>query len=617
MTDGAERIALVVVGHVDHGKSTILGRLLHDSGQLPTGTAEAIIAAAERRGMPVEWSFVLDALQVERDQAITLDTTLVSLTVAGRRLDLIDAPGHPEFLGRMVAGATRADAGVIVIDAQALNQAQLVTHARVFQLLGIQSVVVALNKLDMVAAPQQVVEALAGDIATTLAAVGLTLRALVPTIARTGAMLVDRGAGLDWYTGPTLLEALAALPAPPAPVDQPLRLAVQDVQHLDHRRIIVGRVLSGQVAVGDRLRFLPGSALTRVASVEGWPSPPSGPVRAGAAIGITLDNPVFVTRGALACGEDRPAHLTSRVQAQVLWLDLDPLRSGARLTLASQWARVSALVEAVTAAGGAPESAGDALGSGQFGRVTLHTRDPLALDAASDLPATGRVLLLREGRVVGVGAVLDEGLGQHPVRPVVGTDLRTMTSSVTPHARAERNRHRGAVVWLTGLSGAGKSTLAMVVEQHLFQRGAQVAVLDGDAVRGGLNADLGFSPEDRTENIRRIGEVAALMADAGLIVLTALISPYREDRARARAAAARTGFYEVFVATPLAACEARDPKGLYAKARAGTLPAFTGISAPYEAPLQPDLVINTADASLDTCATRLLTAILGWVGDPG
>ena len=587
----------------------MLGRLLYDTGQLADGTAEAAIAASTRRGMAVEWSFVLDALQVERDQAITLDATRVRFQAGQRVIEWIDAPGHPEFLGRLITAAAGADAALLLVDVTRGVGEHTRQHVAALALLGIGQVIVAINKLDLAPDGEPAFRAVADSMAAVLADHRLHLHAIMPTIARSGQMLAVRGVDLGWYQGPTLVEALSELRPASSAVALPLRLLIQDVYHFDHRRILVGEVVAGTLAVGDRLLFSPGTATARVASIEAWPPAPApNRVVAGAAIGITLDAPVFVARGAIAAHPDTPPVVATLVTLDLVWLDNQPLKAGRALTARIGWRDVDVVVQAVMARPG-----GEEIARFQFGRVRLRAREPVALDPVTTIARTGRCVLSDHGRVVGGGTLAGQDLNDQRARyPVSDAELYAMASAVTPADRVARNGHCGGIVWLTGLSGSGKSTLAMAAEAVLFARGFATTVLDGDAVRGGLNADLGFSPQDRAENIRRIGEVAALMADAGLIVFVAAISPYLEDRARARHAAARSRFFEVYVATPLAACEARDAKGLYARARSGALPAFTGVSAPYEAPSQPDLTINTEDRSVEACCRELVECVVGW-----
>ena len=388
----------------------------------------------------------------------------------------------------------------------------------------------------------------------------------------------------------------------------PLRMPVEGVHHSDDRRLIAGRIETGRVSVGDRVLFSPSNKSARVAGIEARDvSAPLTEATAGSVIGLTLDEPLPVERGETLSHENRPPIETDVFRARLLWLGHTALKPGRRCTLRLGTVAADAEVQSIerviepngaNAVGAAREVARDGIAE-----VVLRSRTMLALDAFTDNPATGRFVLADENEIAGVGLISMEGYpDQRALITGRSSNVTVIDHGVSRAARARRNRHAGVVVWFTGLSGAGKSTLAIAAEDHLFRKGYQVYALDGDNVRHGLNATLGFSPEDRAENIRRVGEVAALFADAGFIVLTAFISPYRADRERARAAAERvspSGFHEVYIRAPLEVCEARDPRGLYERARAGEIADFTGVSAPYEPPERPELTVDTGDRSIE------------------
>ncbi|HYD98951.1 MAG TPA: adenylyl-sulfate kinase, partial [Alphaproteobacteria bacterium] len=399
---------------------------------------------------------------------------------------------------------------------------------------------------------------------------------------------------------------------------RPLRFPVQAVYKFDERRIVAGRIESGVLRVGDRLTFSPSGKSARVASIEAWPDVfPPLQAAAGSSVGITLDDHIFVERGDIAShAEGDLPKLSPVFRASLFWLGDAPLTVGRsyRLRLATAEAQVTVeAVERVIDTDSLAHSEAGAVPRHGIAEVVLRARDLLALDEHADNPATGRFVLTEAGQIVGGGLVSLKGYpDQRRVQPKPAANLFAVDHTLTPRARARRNGHEGAVLWFTGLSGAGKSTLAMEVERRLFARGLQIYVLDGDNVRRGLNADLGFSPDARAENIRRIGEVAALFADAGMIAITAFISPYRSDRARARAAAEaqRPGtFHEIHIKADLAVCEERDPKGLYKRARNGEIPDFTGISAPYEPPEAPELVVDTGALGIDQAAELVIDYI--------
>jgi bifunctional enzyme CysN/CysC len=609
----ASPLQLVVVGHVDHGKSTLIGRLLHEVGALPQGKVEELQAVSERRGVPLEWSFALDSLQAERDQAVTIDTTRFWLRGCGRDLVIIDAPGHREFLANMVSGAAGADAAVLVIDASEGLQEQTRRHAHLLRLLDFEQIAVAINKLDLVDFAEARFRALENEARRFLAELGLEPRVVLPISARHGDNLARGSARLAWYTGPTLVETLVAFQPAVSADTAPLRLPIQDVYRRDEQRILVGRIESGQIAVGETLLFSPSNKVAQVRSLETWPDPSPRVASAGQSIGLTLDRPLFVERGEVAShGENAPV-LARSFRASLFWLGAEPLAVGREYRLRLGMAEVPVAVErierGIDTAMLAPISC-DVIERDQIGEVVLRSPALLALDDSAKLPRSRRFVLRDKATTVGGGLISLRGIAdQRRSASAKDGNLTPVAHKVLHAQREERFGHKGGVLWLTGLSGAGKSTLAMMVEQHLFRKGYAVYVLDGDNIRSGLNANLGFSPEDRVENIRRVGEVAALFADGGFLCITAFISPYRVDRARARAATPPGSFHEVYVRADLATCERRDPKGLYRKARAGEIREFTGVSAPYEPPEAPALVVDTVTHPIEAC----LEQILGYV----
>jgi bifunctional enzyme CysN/CysC len=604
---------IVVVGHVDHGKSTLIGRLLYDTGSLPPGKEEELRAASAKRGVAVEWSFLLDAFQAERDQAVTIDTTQIWFKTKARDYVIIDAPGHREFLKNMVSGAASADAAILVIDAVEGVREQSRRHGYLLHLLGIRQVAVVVNKMDLVDFNQSRFAEVSRDITEYLGEIGITPAFIVPISAREGDNIAGASQANRWYTGPTVLEALDRFHSVTMPLDQPLRFPIQDVYKFDQRRILAGRVESGVLQVGDRLLFSPSNKVARVRSIEAW-NVDSAPVaaRAGESVGITLDEQLFVERGELASHRQNPPQLTTVFRATLFWMGHDPLEIGKtyKLKLATQDARVTVqsierIVDTDTLAG----RSGAVVERNAVAEVVLRSRRVLVLDEFRSITRTGRCVLVDGYDTVAGGVISMEGYpDQREALTVKSTNLTSVEHRVTADSRLHRNGHLGGVLWLTGLSGAGKSTLAMEVEQRLFKKGYHVYVLDGDNVRHGLNANLGFSPEDRAENIRRVGEVAALFADSGMICITAFISPYQSDRDRARAAA-KNAFHEIYIKADLETCERRDPKGLYRKARKGEIEDFTGISAPYEAPSVPEITVDTAVNSIDDCVHRIIDYI--------
>lgn len=612
------KLGVVIVGHVDHGKSTLIGRLLHDTGSFMDGKFEEIKASCERRGVAFEWSFLLDSFQAERDQAVTIDTTQIWFKSDRRPYMIIDAPGHREFLKNMISGAAFADAAILVVDAKEGVREQTRRHAYLLHLLGLKQVVVVINKMDSVDYDQARFNEVSREITDYLAGVGLTPHSIIPIAARDGVNITKTTEKeMPWFQGKTLLDTLDVFEPVAADVERPLRFPVQDVYRFDETRIIAGRIESGSLSKGDMVTFSPSGRTARVVTIEKW-NVPEEPLRAmaGDSIGITLDQPIFVSRGDVASHTADAPMLTNVFRAHVFWLGKQPLQKGKtyKVKLATSEASVTVQsIDRIISTDDLSRVEKDSVDINEMAEVTFRAREMVALDPYDNNPKLGRCVVVENYDVVGGGIINMEGYAdQRVVQQQNADNLYAVDHLLPASARTARNGHTGAVVWLTGLSGAGKSTLAMRVEHALFNRGMQTYVLDGDNVRRGLNVDLGFTPEDRVENIRRVGEVAALMADAGLVVITAFISPYIEDRKRARAAAGEA-FHEVYVKADLDTCEQRDPKGLYKKARKGEISDFTGISSPYEEPTSPDLIVDTSSHDVDACVEQIVDYVLSRV----
>lgn len=611
-------VKVVFAGHVDHGKSTLLGRLLADLGALPEGKMERVAESCKRRGVAFEWAFLLDALKAERDQGITIDSTQVQAVTEDRRFVFIDAPGHHEFIKNMVTGAAQADAAVLLIDAKEGVQDETRRHAFLLGILGIRDVIVAITKMDLVDFDQGRFDALATEATAHLEALGFDAARVwvIPVAARDGANILGPDAAMPWYSGLSLIHHLTALtPGASATWDTeaPLRFIVQGVYKFDERRILAGRLLSGRLRVGDELRFLPGDRIGRVKSIETWPEPgaadqASREAEAGQSIGITLDQQSFIERGAIGSHTDSTPPLVSAFRGRTIWFGNDPLTPGKRYKLklnAGDYVCIAEEIEHVLDTGSLSKSTAGIVARNQIADVVFRVRGQLAVDAQADLRNTGRFVLADDHRIVGGGLIDLEGFTNEGRKDTPkSANILRVEHRVDLSERWRANSHASGILWFTGLSGSGKSTLALALEEALFRRGMQVFVLDGDNVRHGLCADLGFSPEDRQENIRRVGELAQILAHAGFIVLTAFISPYRTDRDGVRSRAGEL-FHEIHVAADLAVCEERDPKGLYKKARTGEIPEFTGISAPYEAPYAPELTIDTGARDVAQCVDQL------------
>jgi bifunctional enzyme CysN/CysC len=604
-------LKIVIVGHVDHGKSTLVGRLFHDTGSLPEGRVKAVRAMSERRGMPFEWAFLLDALQAERDQGITIDVSQIFFRTDARHYVLIDAPGHREFVKNMVTGAAQADAAVLVVDARDGMQEQTRRHAYLLHLLGIHQIVVAINKMDTVEYAEARFQEVGAAVREYLSDLGIDLQHtfMIPVVARDGDNIAAGGEKrMPWYTGPTLAGALDLLQPPVTSLELPLRMPVQDVYKFDDRRIIAGRIESGHLRKGDTLLFSPSNKTARIASIEAWNAKESiMAVRAGESVGFTLDEQIFVERGEICSLATNPPMLSNVFRGRIFWLGREPLVEGARLKMKLCTAEYQVEVEKIEKVIDTQD-----LGSSEqkhvernaIAEVVLRSRRMMALDPFDQNMYTGRFVLVENYEIVGGGLINMDGYADQRVRAVKSTNIFRVEHRVPIEERWKVSGHKGGILWMTGLSGAGKSTLAFSLEQHLFRKGYLVYVLDGDNVRHGLCSDLGFSPEDRVENIRRVGHAAGLFARAGFLVLTAFISPYRVDRDRVRAMGPEL-FHEVHIDADIAVCEKRDPKGLYKKARKGEIHDFTGVSAPYEPPNRPELRVDSGRHSIEECLAQL------------
>jgi bifunctional enzyme CysN/CysC len=598
-----ERLSLVVAGHVDHGKSTVIGRLLADTGSLPEGKLEQIRELCARTARPFEYAFLLDALKDERAQGITIDSARVFFTSVRRTYVIIDAPGHIEFLKNMVSGAARAEAAFLVIDAQEGIQENSRRHGYLLGMLGIRQVAVLVNKMDLVGHSQPVYEELVREFASFLAQAGVIPAAFIPVSGANGDNLAAPSAAMSWYQGPTALEVLDGFRPESISVEKPFRMPVQDVYKFtaggDDRRIIAGTIESGQLSVGDTVVFHPSGKRSRVSTIEAFNSHPPGGcpprrARAGKATGFTLEEQIYVSRGQIVAREGEPAPTAAtRISVSLFWLGKQPLVTGRDYFLKLGTARVRARLESVERV----IDASDLQVTEHKPRVDRHDvadcvlrlKTPIALDLVDELAGTSRFVLVDDYEISGGGivrAVVEEAaqLGRVPAK------------------RVEEANGSGAVVWLTGLSGAGKSTIAERVCAELRRRRIPVEHLDGDAVR-----DLfptGFTRQERHEHNRRIAFLASRLEHHGVVVVASFVSPYRESRAFARGLARR--FVEVHVATPLEECERRDTKGLYARARRGEISRFTGIDDPYEPPLNPELTINAGEISAEEASRRIL-----------
>jgi bifunctional enzyme CysN/CysC len=605
-------LRFLTCGSVDDGKSTLIGRLLYDTKALYSDQVAALTDAG------LDFASLTDGLLAEREQGITIDVAYRYFSTAARSFIVADTPGHEQYTRNMVTGASTSDAAVLLLDARAGVLRQTRRHSHVVALLGIRRVALAVNKMDLVDFDRGRFTAIADEYRAFAAELGVDEVTCVPTAALDGANVVHRAARTPWYDGPTLLEWLETVPVDTG--SGPFRMIVRWANRSgtepsgacgasrEHFRGASGLVVGGTVRVGDAVRVLPGTVESTVARIVTFDGD-LDEAEAGQSVTVVLADDVDVSRGAVLASADPPG-VADAAQADLIWLSEQEMLPGRRY-LAKLGARTVGLtvdppkhrVDVDTGA----RLAARTLHLNEIGVGNVHFDQPVALDPYRANRDLGGFIVIDRLTNATVGA----GLVRFPLRRAA--NVHWQTTSVTKEMRAGLNGHRGCVVWFTGLSGAGKSTIADLTEQRLHAVGRHTFLLDGDNVRHGLNADLGFTDADRVENIRRVAEVAGLMVEAGLVVLVSFISPFRAERELARGIVAPDEFCEVFVDTPLTIAEQRDPKGLYAKARRGELPNFTGIDSPYEPPEHPELRLDTTTLTAAEAADAVL-ARLGQMG---
>lgn len=608
-----ELLNVVTVGHVDHGKSTVIGRLLADAGALPEGKLEAIKENCRRNSKPFEYAFLLDALKYEQAQGITIDTARCFFQTDKRDYIIIDAPGHIEFLKNMVTGASRAEAALLVIDAARGVEENTRRHGYFLSMLGIRQVAVCVNKMDLVNYDQKVFEDIREEYTRFLKKIHIDPEIFIPVSGMEGDNIAIRSDRMPWYNGPTVLEQLDIFEAVPEPKNRAFRMPVQGVYKFtdnnDNRRIIAGTVESGQVRAGDKLVFWPSGKKTTVKTLEVFNAKTPESFYAGCAAGFTMTEEIFVKRGEIACLENETApHVGVRLRANLFWLGKENLKTDKIYHLKCGTAKVEMRLESVERVVNASDLSclmRQYVEKNEVAECILKLERPIAFDLAGTIDATSRFVIVDEYEIAG-GGIITEALKDDDYD---NKNIRWSSDAMTAAERTRMLGNSGLVVWMTGLSGSGKTTTAQEVERRLVEKGIPAYILDGDKLRHGLNHDLGFSDEDRKENIRRTTEVAKLFKDAGMVTFVTLISPFEEAREMARASIG-SDFMEVYVKADLETCQKRDPKKLYEKARKGEIQSFTGIDSPYEVPKNPDLVLDTELWSEEECAEALFSAVL-------
>ena len=611
---------LVTCGSVDDGKSTLIGRLLSETNSVPIDTLE--YAKRTRRGgstIPVgeiDYSLLTDGLEAEREQGITIDVAYRHMNLPnGRRVLVADSPGHEQYTRNMAVAASNGDVSILMIDAARGVRPQTHRHLTISALMGVKTVIVAVNKMDLVGYEHATFEEIVGTVRVTAARLNVPEVIAVPVSAFVGDNITEPSANMPWYTGPTLLKVLEDWEPIESGQDEPFRFPVQFIVRAEGNfRGYAGTVVSGRVSPGDDVIIADSGRTAKVDRIVTYDLHVDGHIaeldvaEEGAAVTITLDHEVDVTRGdVISAGAGELLQPSDRFAADMVWLGEEPLAHGRSYLLVSGSRSVPATVtnvrhrlDVVTG----HEHAARLLSMNDIGRVEVATDKPIPMDPYSLCRDTGGFLLVDRVTADTVAA----GMVRHAMRR--STNLVRHDYVVDEDARRLLMGHDSKVVWLTGLSGAGKSTIADAAVRKLHALGVHTYVLDGDNVRHGLNKDLGFTAEDRAENVRRVAEVSKLMVDAGLVVFVALVSPFIGDRRAAREIFGPDQFIEVYVDTPLDVVSERDTKGLYAKAAAGNLPNLTGVGQEYEAPEAPELILH-GEGDLEASVDELVRVVLG------
>ena len=602
-------LRFITCGSVDDGKSTLIGRLLYESKLIFDDQLAALEADSRRvgtQGGALDFALLVDGLAAEREQGITIDVAYRFFTTERRKFIVADTPGHEQYTRNMATGASTADVAVILADARKGVLTQTRRHSFIVAMLGIKHVALAVNKMDLVGYDQATFDRIAADYREFAASLGLTDVTAIPISALRGNNVVEPGANMPWYDGPPLITYLETVKAGRDAVSGPFRLPVQLVTRPDlDFRGYAGIITSGTVHPGDEVRVLPSGATATVERIVTWDGDLSS-AEAGQSVTLTIDREIDVSRGDMITSAADPAGLADQFEAHLVWMHTDPLLPGRpylmKLGSSTAACTVTHLKYGINVRT-LERTPAATLAANDIAVATIATDRRLPFDSYQANRETGGFVLIDRLTNVTVGAgMIDFALRR-------SDNIHWQALDVTREARAAIKGHRPGVVWFTGISGAGKSTIANALERRLHALGCHTVTLDGDNVRHGLNRDLGFTDADRVENIRRVTEVAKLMADAGLLVLVSFISPFRAERDSARALVNDGEFVEVFVDTPLEVAERRDRKGLYRKARAGELPHFTGIDSPYEPPPSPEVRIDTVTSTVAESVDRIVTRL--------
>lgn len=595
---------IVIAGHVDHGKSTLVGRLLSDTGQIFPERIEKVKKICENSGKRFEFAFLLDAFEEEQNQGITIDKTEIPWTYEKKEFLIIDTPGHKEFLKNMISGASTAEIALIMLDAEEGVREQFKRHTYIIGMLGIKNIIVVINKMDLVNYDQAHFEKLKDEATAIFQELKISAVQIIPVSAFAGENLLKKSEALSWFKGPHLAQALLDISAKKKIQNDNLRFSLQDVYKFDENRIYAGKIESGSLSVGDQIKFLPSGSTSTVKSIESWNvAHPPKTVTEGTSTGFTLTDPLYLERGEIGfkVSQKNPT-VTHQMHASLFWMSNKQLEIGKSykfkmLTQESE-CKIESIFKVFNPQSYDQTSDSEALklDPGEAAEIIIKFQKNIVCDAFLDSENTGRFVLLDDHRIVGGGVILTPNT----------INVYREASQLSSSERTLQYGHQGAVLWLTGLSGAGKSTIAKELEKYLFGQNTHSIILDGDNLRKGICKDLGFSAEDRKENIRRTGEMAKLIAESGAVAIAALISPFKNDREMVRQLNNNTNFIEIFIDCSLEECERRDVKGLYEKARKGEIKGFTGIDSQYEAPEKPELVIDSNHLTPVACVAKIV-----------
>jgi bifunctional enzyme CysN/CysC len=602
-------VRLLTCGSVDDGKSTLIGRLLVETDSIPHDTIGAA-RKVRRTGSTIpageiDFSLLTDGLEAEREQGITIDVAYRSMNLLdGKRLIISDAPGHEQYTRNMVVAASRADIALVLVDGIKGVRTQTLRHLTICSLMGVSRVIVAINKLDAVGFDKKVFDDISAEIQKTIDRLQLKDVHIIPLSALAGDNVVYPSENMNWYTGNTLIDCIQGW-SKPVDLEAQGLMRIQMIARAENFRGLSGTVRRGSFHKGDEVTIFPSKQKAKISSIVTF-NEENDAAELDSAVTLVLEPEVDVTRGDIIAQSAEDLSPSDRLAAHVVWLNEEPLIHSRSYLLISGATTTPAIITKIRHkidVNTGEYISSDALQMNEIGDVEVATDIPVIMRAYTESREFGNFILVDRLTLKTVGA----GMVRHSLRRA--SNVTHQDYEINKAQRGAQKSQRGRVIWLTGLSGSGKSTIANALEQRLFASGAHAYVLDGDNLRLGLNMDLGFTPEDRAENVRRVSEVAKLMVDAGLIVITALVSPFEVDRQRAKSIFEDGEFIEVFVDTPVETCRSRDPKGLYKKSAAGEIPNFTGVGQDYERPISPDLHLD-GTASVTDSVEKIVKILL-------